>query len=300
MMRCLVVALVLHAWTPFELGAWNARGHRVVAAIAFSRLDEAVQQRLISVLAFHPEIERWAAQYAEDAEPVSRDLYLVMRASSWPDEIRARRGSLSRPGWHYVSYPLHPPEFPFEDRGYPDGDALAGLALALQRIPHPDATEEERAIYLCWMLHIVADVHNPTHAASLVNDQYPAGDRGGNEFYVRHEGRGYRLHELWDGLPGSNRAADAAAHRGSMLLRLFGRRADIVHRSHDTNPVTWVRESRAHAIEEVYLRGRLRGGTDRRSARELPVSYIERARSVTNERLLLAGLRLARLIEDVL
>lgn len=60
--------------------------------------------------------------------------------------------------------------------------------------------ESERAIAQCWIVHLVADAHQPCHAGSLyVEDVFPEGDRGGHEIKTKQS---KNLHALWDGLLG--------------------------------------------------------------------------------------------------
>src|SRR5262249_13992287 len=41
-------------------------------------------------------------------------------------------------------------------------------------------SDEDKAVALSWVFHLVGDVHQPLHAATLYNGQFPRGDRGGN------------------------------------------------------------------------------------------------------------------------
>ncbi len=44
----------------------------------------------------------------------------------------------------------------------------------------------------------------PVCSASLFDDQFPGGDKAGNDFYVRPNSKGIKLHALWDGLLGTS------------------------------------------------------------------------------------------------
>ena len=70
-----------------------------------------------------------------------------------------------------------------------------------KKILHDTATSDaDRAVALCWLLHIVADLHQPCHAGSLYSRRgFPDGDRRANAIKTKQSGN---MHSLWDGLLG--------------------------------------------------------------------------------------------------
>ena len=53
-----------------------------------------------------------------------------------------------------------------------------------------------RAIALCWVLHLIGDIHQPLHTGSLYTASlFETGDRGGNAIRID----GSNLHARWDG-----------------------------------------------------------------------------------------------------
>jgi hypothetical protein len=48
------------------------------------------------------------------------------------------------------------------------------------------------------LIHYVGDVHQPLHCVSRVNNEYPAGDRGGNSFPLPTHYSTKELHAVWD------------------------------------------------------------------------------------------------------
>jgi hypothetical protein len=66
-----------------------------------------------------------------------------------------------------------------------------------------DTADAERALALCWLLHLLADLHQPLHTTSLYSlGAFANGDRGGNDIAVSGAGN---LHALWDGALGNDR-----------------------------------------------------------------------------------------------
>jgi len=55
----------------------------------------------------------------------------------------------------------------------------------------PNASREEKALALKFIVHIVGDVHQPLHAGN-------GEDRGGNDVKVRWFGEETNLHSVWD------------------------------------------------------------------------------------------------------
>lgn len=48
------------------------------------------------------------------------------------------------------------------------------------------------------LIHYVGDVHQPLHATSRFNKDYPSGDRGGNSFHIPSKFGAKNLHSFWD------------------------------------------------------------------------------------------------------
>jgi len=147
--------------------AWGAKGHRLVAEFAQERLD------------------------AKTAEAVSRLLRLegydsLADVSTWADEIKDRRTAR----WHFVNF--EPGSCKYNAGKHCRGGECAVSAvedqLAILASHRPDA---ERLQALKFVVHLVADLHQPLHAGF-------AQDKGGNQFQVRWAGRGTNLHTVWD------------------------------------------------------------------------------------------------------
>src|SRR5262249_54451635 len=158
-------------------------------------------------------------------------------------------------------------------------DALFAIAKSEAALSNRKTSAEDRAIYLSWLIHLVGDLHQPLHCASLVNSTYPKGDRGGNDFFVKPEDRPINLHSFWDGLLGTSGKAQNhwnyavaidADHPRKLLKELKA----------DKTPKDWSLEGRTLAIEDAYLHGKLKGGTNRDTAAPLPSGYAKDAKAV--------------------
>jgi hypothetical protein len=291
--RLLLILLLLSlALTPRLCRGWSGPGHMVVAAEAYRELPWGVKRKARALLKSHPEYAKWEAAYRKGPTDVDFSLYVFMRASTWPDEIR-RKGDAAEahPHWHYIDYPLKAPNFEFEAGPAPNDDVLYGIAESEKTLSDKGNEAAERAIALSWMIHLIGDLHQPLHCCSLVNETYPQGDKGGNDFYVAPATKGIKLHSFWDGLLGTRVHPPTQLKEASRIAKEHKRRslAELAEKS----PEAWSLEGRSLAVEKAYLRGKLKGSSRVEGAPTLPEGYTKTAKLVAEGQAALAGYRLA-------
>ncbi len=271
---------------------WSGAGHMVIAAEAYRELSPKLRKKVGEILKAHPNFEKWKESFEGGSANLDLGLFVFMKASTWPDEIRRRGNPYDHPEWHYVDYPLKPPGFAVGCRPSPTNDVIYGIGQCERVLADAKAPAEERAAYLAWLIHLVGDLHQPLHCESLVNEVYPEGDKGGNSFYVRPATRGISLHSLWDGLLGTSGKPEAHLNDAVRLGAEHSRKS-LKELGTGKTPEAWSLESRALAVEKAYLRGELKGSTSKDSARELPEGYTKAAKIVAEKQAALAGYRLA-------
>lgn len=281
-----------------NLFGWDGAGHMLIAAEAFRQLPPELKAQAIEVLKAHPDYQQWMQAYHPNPN-VGPAEYAFMRSSTWPDEIRRSGSPYDHPDWHFIDYPLRPPSFPFEPDPQPTNNVLFGVAQCEATLSDTNADPVLRAVYLSYLIHLVGDMHQPLHCESFFDAQFPNGDRGGNDFYVRLEQGGVRLHGIWDGLLG-DAESPVIQWRYALKLQADFPRASLPELKKDTTPKSWSLESRKLAIEDGYLNGFLKGGSDSESALPLPESYLPNAKAVAERRGALAGYRLADEIKEYL
>jgi hypothetical protein len=267
--------------------AWNAAGHRLVALIAWEQLSPATQAQISQSLAIHPDYPRWQEK-AKSTLPQA----ILAEAATWPDSIRndPRFYDETRetprppiPGWpdnarhkqwHYVDFDAQ-------------GKVIGGeIDRQIERISHllrSTRQNEEITYYLPWLLHLVADIHQPLHVG---NGQ----DEGGNLFEIENPLTPHRpfsnLHSYWDDLPGPS------SLRGQ---RLENQAKELVDRNTPPNQGTvndWRRESR-----ELH-----RNAYPEKQGSLLPTiteDFQIQVRRIAEQRLVDAGFRLGRLLEQI-
>jgi hypothetical protein len=138
----------------------------------------------------------------------------------------------------------------------------------------PNAPADRHLLALKYVVHFVADIYQPLHAGY-------AEDRGGNTYQLQAFMRGSNLHALWD--VGLIKNLDVSNE--ALTARLAAM------------PVQ-VGEFRAASIAEESCR--IVGTPGFYPDRKVDVPYIERFTPVMEDRLRLAGARLAAVLNGVL
>lgn len=281
--------------------AWGPGGHMIVASIAYQQMPPAARQQATAILQAHPEMAKWKEQLEKD-HPTDPGAYFFMRASTWPDELRKSNSPYDHPAWHYIDYPLTPPDFSFVAGREPENNILFGINESEKTLHDLAASPEQRAAALSWVIHLIGDLHQPLHCAELVTPQYPLpdGDRGGNLIYVSVGGNPINLHAFWDRLPGMIFSTPFAAESAARIERAYPPAAlpDLVK---DKDQVAWSLEGRTIAIESAYLNGKLPGTVDTKATPiQLPPDYLAKGKVIADQRLALAGYRLGTLLPPLL
>jgi len=288
-------AILLFLFICTATHAWNARGHMIVAAIAYQELTKENQESITDILIHHPEYERkWKIDYQEVKDDVKLGLYLFIKASIWSDNIRSNKhphNHLNVSKWHYMNYELR---FPYKgDLIVSDQEnVLDAIDLNLKIFNGSEAPIDQKAIALCWLIHLVGDIHQPLHTVSLFSEQFPKGDRGGNSFWIKPKGA-VKLHSYWDGLLGRSKDPRGILNEVTVITATYKKdRSSIV-----LDPVVWSKESFKLAIEKVYLNGALKGSSDKENALSVPENYGKESKKVGEQQVALAGYRLAELMK---
>ena len=162
-----------------------------------------------------------------------------------------------------------------------EGDALSALARFTRTVRDPNASREEKARALKFIVHIVGDVHQPLHAGN-------GEDRGGNDVKVRWFGDETNLHSVWD-----SRLIDSRSLSYTEYARWLGR--DIDPRETiawwTANPQVWIAESTA-IRDRIYP-------TPTEANTNLGYAYQYEHLNTAESRLQQGGIRLAAYLETV-
>jgi S1/P1 nuclease len=306
----IMVAVLATAFAQQQAWAWSGPSHAAVAAMAYRELaaDPTLQSNLTDLLKNHPKFLAWQAEFKAKKKNFPKELdlgmFLFIRAATWPDDIRGTGNKFDHPNWHFVDYPLHPPTFTTGPSPSPDDDVLFGIKEGLDTLRDKNADPVARAAMLSWLIHLVGDIHQPLHCATLITATFkaPDGDRGGNGFLVyrtqaaKQQKQTTKLHSYWDQQLGSAITPDPAKALGNAKqLTTLHPRDSLSELSHGSDVQLWSFESRDDAISDAYE------FKDKALVmrRVLPTGYATNAKNVAKRRLALAGYRLSDTVHQV-
>jgi len=228
--------------------AWGTEGHRIVAAIAENLLEASAKARVDALLATEPGAT-------------------LSSISTWADETRDR----STAAWHYVNMPRGSVCIYDRTRDCPDGRCVVeALNTQISRLNATSQAEQLEA--LKYVVHLVADVHQPLHAGF-------ADDRGGNTYQLQAFGRGTNLHAVWDSQMLRSVDAQSMVTAGSLSARNMPAGAGT------SIPAEWAKESCLLASRADFY-----------PSRQLDDEYLRTFRPIARERLYAAGMRLAAVL----
>lgn len=276
--------------------AWNQPGHMMTASVAYDQLTPEQRVLALKILESNPDYGKWKETAPKDAPDFDFGRYVFMQAARWPDDIRKSNSPYDHPVWHYVDYPLMPPDFPLEPPPTGTEDLYSAYATCEKMLTDPAASPVDRAAYLCWLLHLTGDVMQPLHTVTLVTKEYPlpAGDKGGNGFFVNLGGNSINLHSYWDGMGAVMMDYPEIIAHATELEKKYPRSA-LPELNTATDLKAWALEGRQLAIDVVYRKGTLPGTSnkDQTVLPPLPGDYATKGRALAERRIVLAGYRMA-------
>ena len=290
--------------------AWHDVGHMLTVLVAYKQLSPGdtpspAVKRLVAILKQHPRYqEDFAAAMPKGLSETDEARWLLCRAAVWPDQIRNDRdnpptfppqpdkqGSYGRGIWHYIDTPLlivaegtGAERVKAREEKARQGQDLATdvpsdesqvknalQAIAFNRQRFARGKPEEQAVALCWLLHVIGNIHQPLHATAAFSlgvldpAANPHGDAGGNAIRLEKQ----NLHALWDAAPDASpdptydpnepydqrydRAYSRALKQADALLADAGLNAQGKRAALVKDPQQWVRESYKLAEEKVYV-----------------------------------------------
>ena len=296
---------------PTPAAAWNSFGHMAVAYVAYQGLTPATRTRVLQLLALHPKYAEWRRRLPGAATDAEKDRMVFMVAATWADQIKAdpsyvadgsdhgnrpegspdpRRNTgygdkLMHKYWHFVDVPFtrdatHLPSIP-------SPNAETQIA-AFRRVLAASADDGLVSYDVSWLLHLVGDVHQPLHCATRVSRGELEGDRGGNAEEVKtcNACALERLHAFWDAVLGTGEDPEAVIPFAKALPRPDDRAA------RNLDAAAWIAESFREAQRDAYVRPVEAGD----GPFTLTSQYQAHARQLAEERIAVAGARLANLL----
>ena len=242
--------------------AWWQAGHSAICDLALRSVTPSVRAEVEQLL----------------TEPFSE-------ACSWADDIRPDRPDTSP--WHYINSTPELRSF----RGHPrpeQGDILTAIDQQSELLRH-SKDSNQRAEALRWLGHLVGDLHQPMHVAF-------ESDWGGNRYRLAlspelrqrldEDRPRVNMHAVWDGLI----LRYAVAKSGKPIAQLLAE----TEAEPNGDAITWADEGLAllHKPDLHYWPGT--------RLETLSEDYLAAHQALTFQRLKLAGLRLAKLLNALM
>lgn len=212
-----IVLLILLIQVNFSL-AWNSAGHQIMAAITWDLLNHELQAYWTGILEHHPRFQKDfknnIPKYVKN-NPKAYAEWVFRQAAIWPDIARGfqqkQKNKYHHGPWHYINYPVYLNEKINTDflnlKTIWDNKFHNGLNITqaikgnINILSKTSTSKSEKALALSWVLHLVADSHQPLHSSALFSQTYfPKGDRGGNLTKIKGQGRYQNLHWYWETL----------------------------------------------------------------------------------------------------
>ncbi len=201
---------------PIPTFAWGAKGHQLVAEIAFHFLDDSTKQKVV--------------KYLKNMS--------IEEAATWMDDMRSNDYYNFMKPWHYINI----------DSGQtykPTGEynIITVLHAAIFELEHKETiTPKKINNDLLLIFHLCGDVTQPLHVGYGI-------DRGGNDVQVSYLSKGDRtnLHSVWDGdiIDTKNITIDSC-------LQLYNSYTPSeIANIKKLNPVEWLNQSRSY-LGEIY------------------------------------------------
>ena len=249
------------AVVPAQVLAFGGAGHRVAGMLAERELCPAARSEVAAL----------------------SDGQSLAELGLWADMIRGDPAWEFSVPWHYINVPDLPPGAGLAqaraaiERFHhpPEGDVLTAIARFTATLADRARPREERAEALRFVVHFVVDVHQPLHVARV-------SDGGGTEVDVRVGDDVMSLHRFWD-TTAFNRRRISADQFAQELEAAF--KAVPAVRAHDP-PAVW-------AAESLALRPTVYSFAPSPGAAQLDDAYRSMAKTIDEQRLVLAAARLA-------
>jgi hypothetical protein len=245
--------------------AWSfgASGHAIIAEIAQRRVEPGVLRKMKELLGGEVSLASIA---------------------NWADHVALLRPNTVN--WHFVNIPLEAASYdPQRDCSpTPKGDCvIKAIERARATLADGARPRDERREALMFLVHLVGDVHQPLHCTDR-------NDAGGNRVTVMFFNAVSSLHMVWDVGMIEKRTYDFGEYVTTLETDwLPGKDVAALQKG---DVVDWALESHQAAVTVAYG--------------QLPPDYVlgdayyQASRPVLDRQLAVAGLRLARLLNETL
>ena len=198
---------------------WNFTSHGIIAIIAYDLMDTESRNNVLELIKHHPRYQEDFIDAMPDTSKfwtqTEREQWIFAQIARWSDIARGFkdevRDKYHHSTWHYINLGVFPNEKLKEQFGttlpsntnlnyndeseYDRMNIMEALGYISEKLKSETTSDEDKAVLLCWMFHLVGDLHQPLHSSAIFTPRlFSEGDRGGNSIKVEK----YNLHSTWD------------------------------------------------------------------------------------------------------
>jgi hypothetical protein len=279
--------------------SWGFTAHRIIAIIAEQRLSPPVRERVRRLL--------MDGKYSLADISVCADRLRDTDRKRPEDEMcRLVAGAVPSTNgtWHYISIPI-PTKASTLEAFCPQGDCVTAKITSFADTLRTSKDPAEQRQALLFLVHLVADIHQPLHAVDR------GCDKGGNServnfFVERKKHADVNLHHVWDTdelelLMTDYNVTDEHAIAEALIASISPTEAESWVGA-TAEQMAW--ESYRIAIARVYpavpYQNFCGGEVSAPHETDLSLSYEEDGSKVVQQQLMKAGVRLAAMLESAL
>jgi S1/P1 Nuclease len=313
--RLMPIVLVVALLVPQYAFTWNGRGHMMVAAVAYQKLNQATKGRVDALLLLNPDRDNWLDLIPAGTSAPKRKMMIFMIAATWADRIKSDPDyhtdgthNGNRPPndpsagqnigyddlarhkyWHFVDLPFSDDNTTLPSVPTPNaGTQIAKFRAVLNSVSNDPNVDKLKSYDLSWLLHLVGDLHQPLHSTTRVSATDLDGDDGGNGVKLTSPAN---LHTFWDGVLGGGDAPSTALNA---IVALQDAPESAVN---DLNVSDWIKESFDAAKQTSYKSPPIGAGA---GPFTLTLAYKTTARNVAEKRIALAGGAVSKVLNEEL
>ena len=243
-----------------EASAWGVTGHRVVAEIAENHLTNRAKRKLKKLIG-KQKLAYWA---------------------NWPDNVRNSPEWKNTSTWHYVNIPPQESKEQFIEQL--KNNNKPNIYTAIQNVKgvivDKNTPDADREIYLRFLVHFLGDMMQPMHTGREE-------DLGGNLIKIQFFKKDTNLHSLWD-----SGLIDNTKYSYTEYARVLDVKSkEEIKQIQSGSLEDWLYESH-QAANQLYA--------SVKPGENYSYDYQEQYKDLLERQLLHAGLRLAKILNEVL
>ncbi len=173
-----------------QIACWHTTGHFLTAMIAKKEI-EAVDKDLIPYL---ESVLKVLSAFTKEKQ------YTFIEEASFPDDIKYLNWKAFN-SWHFNDNYIYYPDAPDKNLPTNPENIVWSIDECKDTLRNTKTSDVDiflgKSFMLRYIVHLIGDIHQPLHNASIVSQQFPKGDMGGNLFKIKCPGA-EDLHTFWD------------------------------------------------------------------------------------------------------